>query len=154
MKNPYKLRERPEETEAIGPAIIGFGCCFTGKVETKTDIVVEGELNGPLQIGGRLIVRSGGFVRSEGAECQNAEIFGLFEGTLKVTEHLTIREKGRIKGEIQVGGISIETGGHFDGNCVTAAESRSLFADRPGLMKAEEAEIPENVQLKDKKIKK
>ena len=154
MKNPYKLREHPKGTEATGPAIIGFGCCFTGKVETKTDIVVEGELDGTLQIGGRLIVRSGGSVRSESAECQNAEIFGLFEGTLKVTEHLTIREKGRIKGEIQVGGIEIETGGYFDGNCVTAAESCSIFADRPGLIKAEEVEIPENVQQKEKKIKK
>lgn len=154
MKNPYKLRERQEDAEMTGPAIIGLGCSFTGRLETKTDIVVEGELAGPLQVGGRLIIRSGGCVRSENAECQNAEIHGLFEGTLKVIEHLTIREEGRIKGDIQVGCISIETGGHFDGNCVTSPESRSVFAARPVLIETEEAETSGNVQPKDKKIKK
>ena len=126
MRNLYKLKGRPEETGQTAPALVAAGCRFTGEIRAEADVVVEGELSGKIQVGGRLIVRAAGMVRSEDAECRIAEIFGLFEGTLEVTEHLTIHEKGRVRGNIKVEKISIDTGGHFDGNCVSFSEECPL----------------------------
>ncbi len=154
MKNLYKLKERPEETGKPAPALVAAGCRFTGEIRTEADVVVEGELSGKIQVGGRLIIRPGGTTRSDQAECRNAEIYGLFEGTLKVTEHLTIHEKGRVYGDIQVSHISIETGGYFDGNCVTFTEKSSASGNEPAERPSAGTGMPDPDPEKDKKIKK
>lgn len=148
MKNVYK-----ESCGAPMPAIVATDCCIKGEIDTKSDIIVEGMLIGKLEIEGKLIIRSSGTVRSDNTECRMADIYGLFEGTLKVTEQLTIHEKGKVQGNIKVGNISIEMGGYFEGNCTFLDEPVVLKNESPQIlpMKAEITKINSNKYKKEKK---
>lgn len=129
MKKFYKSVEHSDiPSKFSGPTIINAGCQFTGNLDTEADVLVEGEFVGQLRVGGKLIIRPNGIVRSENAECSHTEIYGLFEGSLKVTENLVVYETGCMKGEINVGCcFTILAGGCFDGNCVMHSRESAAF---------------------------
>lgn len=99
--------------------LVGAGSVFRGEMSLDHDVRIDGEFYGTLRIGGRLVVGAEGKICVDHAECGNADISGLAEGTLTVSGLLQIRSVGRVNSDIAVGKLSIEPGGQYNGKCTT-----------------------------------
>lgn len=120
MLNFNKTKEEQEGVSMpLSPTLIGASVHCEGHLSGNTDVVIDGKFSGTIRIDGRLIIRPGGCICSEGVECRAADISGLAEGPFTVKETLHIREKGALTGDVCVSGISIEEGGMFNGSCTT-----------------------------------
>ncbi len=107
-------RRRPDMPIAENCLAVGCGVHLTGTIESCDSLIVEG------------------FVEADVDDCQSFELTelgrysgkikaniavvdGTFEGTLTVTERLSVRSTGRITGVVWFNGIEIEPGGRIDG---------------------------------------
>lgn len=92
------------------------GTHIEGTITAKSDIRIDGFVDGKLNCSGKLIIGPEGKVEGESV-CQNAVIEGSFKGTLSVTDTLDVRENATVVGEIKTGKLLVQTGAVFNGNC-------------------------------------
>ena len=129
MLNFSKTKEEQEGISMpVSPTLIGASVHCEGHLSGNTDVVIDGKFSGTIQIDGRLIIRPGGCICSEGVECRTADISGLAECPFTIRETLHIREKGALTGDVSVAGIRIEEGGMFNGRCKTLSSGNQLCA--------------------------
>ena len=120
MLNFNKSREGLEEVSvSLAPTLISGSVHCRGHLSGNADVVVEGEFSGTIGPGGR--------VHSEGIECRIADISGEADGIFYISELLYIRQRGVVSGDVAVGGIRIEEGGAFNGNCKTVVSANPLL---------------------------
>lgn len=85
-----------------------------GEITDCDRLVVEGTVNGRMT-GGRLLeIARDGVFQGE-ATVENADIAGVFEGTLTVLNRLSIYASGRVKGTVIYGQLEVERGGRIEG---------------------------------------
>ncbi len=101
------------------------GTHVEGTIVSKSDIRIDGVVEGVLQCSGKLIIGAEGKVEGE-ATCQNAVIEGNFRGTLIVTESLDVRENANVVGEIKTGKLNVQAGAIFNGNCDMGQKIKSI----------------------------
>lgn len=95
---------------------IGVLTKIIGDINTEADIRIDGSLKGNLSTTGKLIIGSKGKIEGD-IICTNAEIEGVFEGKINVSELLTLKSTSSLSGEVTTGQLMIETGANFSGNC-------------------------------------
>lgn len=86
-----------------------------GKFEITASIQIECEVNGELNVGGRLVIGEKGVVRAN-VHTVDAVLKGHYEGHMVATGNVTIAETGRVSGTIQTDSLVISEGGFFNGN--------------------------------------
>lgn len=91
------------------------GTHIEGKIKAPSDIRIEGTLEGDLDCQAKVIIGPSGAVNGT-VTCRTAMIEGKFEGTLKVTDLLEVRESARVEGEVSYGKIKIDAGAVLIGN--------------------------------------
>lgn len=87
-----------------------------GDIESISDIRLDGILQGNLFVKGRVVVGRNAKILGN-IECENADIEGEVEGTLRVRDLLHIKESAIVKGELIVGRLSVEPGGKIEVTC-------------------------------------
>jgi cytoskeletal protein CcmA (bactofilin family) len=93
---------------------VGREISLSGEIDSCEMLVVEGAVKATLDGCKALeITRSGRFNGT--AHVAVADIAGLFDGTLMVTERLILRGTGRIIGTVRYNEIEIERGGRLEG---------------------------------------
>ncbi|GAA0571678.1 hypothetical protein GCM10008942_20470 [Rhizomicrobium electricum] len=92
--------------------VAGAGVTLKGNMQCDM-LRVEGSIEGDVKAR-KLVISSGGTLMGT-AEIEDAEIEGIFEGTLIVSGHLVVRSTGRLAGKFQYGEIEIERGGAVTG---------------------------------------
>lgn len=106
-----------EGIEAERRLTVGYGITLTGEVSDCDRLVIYGKVNAKLaNVKFLQISDSGKFNGS--AQIEQAEISGVFEGELKVTNNITITSTGRVNGKITYGSIEIRPGGKFTGEII------------------------------------
>ncbi len=96
--------------------IIRSGTVIEGDIKTASDIRIEGNLKGTLDVKGKLVIGATGNIEGD-INCQNAEIYGNVTGKVRVTELLSLKANSKLSGEITTGKLSIEPGATFSGTC-------------------------------------
>lgn len=96
-----------------------------GKIIAKSDIRIDGTVEGTVHCSGKLIIGSEGKVEGE-STCENAVIQGSFRGTLIVKGLLDVRENANVVGEIKTGKLIVQTGAVFNGNCDMGQKIKSI----------------------------
>lgn len=91
------------------------GTVIEGKVKAASDIRVEGELNGDLDCQAKVIIGPSGVVKGT-VTCRTAMIEGHFDGNLRVTDLLEVRDNAKVEGEIHYGQLKIDAGAILLGN--------------------------------------
>lgn len=86
-----------------------------GEINDCVHLSIEGELKTPHFKGEKLTLEKNGAFHGI-AEVEMAEIFGKFEGELKVSGLLIIRAGGIVTGQIEYGDLFIERGGNLIGS--------------------------------------
>jgi cytoskeletal protein CcmA (bactofilin family) len=103
------------EAEAINQTLtVGRGIKIKGTISDCDSIAVEGHLEASCVSREMQILECGTF-RGD-AEIETAEISGIFEGNLTVTNRLLIRSSGLVSGVIRYCSIEIEAGGQISGD--------------------------------------
>lgn len=104
------------------------GTHVEGTIVCKSDIRIDGSIEGVLECSGKLIIGAGGKVEGE-ATCQNAVVEGAFRGTLVVHESLDVRETANVVGDIKTAKLNVMAGAIFNGNCDMGQKVKSIPSD-------------------------
>lgn len=111
-----------------GRMVIGRDVVLSGEISSCADLMVEGTVKAELKDGNCVVITETG--RFDGTlDVIDAEISGLFEGSLTVKNRLVIRPSAEIKGDILYGTIEVHPGARIEGK-MTAME-RPVVIEEP-----------------------
>lgn len=108
---------------------ISQGTKLTGTIVSEGSFRVEGELDGNVEIEGKVVISETGFIKGE-VVCENADIEGFFEGKLKVKSCLTLKSTANITGEVVADQLIVEAGAKFNATCQMSGHVKSLDDER------------------------
>jgi len=101
-------------------------------------LVIEGTMESQLLQAQELVISHSGVFKGE-VQVEDAEIAGVFDGTLTATGSLTIRATGRVIGTARSRRLSVEDGGQLSGKMEMITET-SAARVAPAPRSAEPAE--------------
>jgi cytoskeletal protein CcmA (bactofilin family) len=106
------------DSEIISSGInrICAGTNFVGNVDASSDIRIDGNLDGNLTTRGKLVVGETGEIKGD-IICKNADILGVINGKLSVSDFLVLKSTAKVKADVTTGRILIEAGAFFSGLC-------------------------------------
>jgi cytoskeletal protein CcmA (bactofilin family) len=108
---------------------VGREISLSGEIASCDTLIVEGSVEANLQNCRDVDIAETGFFKGS-AEIDNADVRGVFEGTLVVRKRLLIRSGGQVSGTIKYGQIEIELGGQISGD-VQVNTASDVIAELP-----------------------
>ncbi|MFN9091782.1 MAG: polymer-forming cytoskeletal protein [Alphaproteobacteria bacterium] len=111
---------------------LGKGISIQGSVTEAERIVIDGTMESQLLQCQELAISHSGVFKGE-VQVEDADIAGVFDGTLTATGSLTIRATGRVLGVARSRRLSVEDGGQLTGRMemITEAPSGAPMAVAP-----------------------
>lgn len=125
---------QPVVRPSAGAARVGATLSFKGELAGDEDLVVDGELEGNIELGSsRLTVGPEGRVQAD-IRAREIIVQGNVRGKLRATDRLQITRTGNVVGELVAGRIVIEDGAYFKGSIdiQKPEEERRAPAEAPG----------------------
>lgn len=92
------------------------GTKITGKIEAEGDFRIDGEIDGEIICNGKVLVGQHALLKGT-ITCANAEISGSVNGTLVISEILSLQATALIEGDIKTKTLVIQPGAVFNGTC-------------------------------------
>lgn len=92
------------------------GTLVEGTVKAESDIRVDGTIKGTLTCNAKVIIGPSGVIEGD-IVCQNAVIEGKFNGKLKVSDLLSIKETAEVVGDITTDKLLVQPGAIFNVTC-------------------------------------
>ena len=89
---------------------------LTGKINAKTDIRIDGVLDGDVITTGKVIIGKEAQVKGK-LLCGNADIEGFFKGELTVSGILNLKKNSIVEGVVHIQKLIVESGATFNANC-------------------------------------
>jgi cytoskeletal protein CcmA (bactofilin family) len=105
----------PPRPAAAAPCVIGAKTQFKGEITGTETVVVDGLVEGTVNITGPLRVSPGGTVKAT-VSAQSIVVAGELVGDCHATERVEIEAKGRLTGNIRAPRVVIVEGATFRGN--------------------------------------
>ena len=96
-------------------AAIGASMIIVGEIYSREELLVDGEVDGKLELQHRLTVGSNGKLRAT-IKAREVVIYGNVQGDVEVSEKITIKKGGSLVGDIRTAGIVIDDGAYFKGS--------------------------------------
>ena len=87
-----------------------------GSINAKTDIRIDGSLDGEVVTTGKVILRKESNVKGK-VLCANADIEGVFNGELTVSGILNLKTGSNVEGKVHIQKLVVESGAIFNANC-------------------------------------
>lgn len=103
--------------------VINAGVQLVGTIKGIGDVVLHGALEGDVRLSGILVLGKSGKIRGK-IEARNVVVEGDFEGIIKATEKVEIRDGGKCKGDIFTATIAVSENAYFEGNVKMEVEDR------------------------------
>ena len=108
--------------------VVGRGISLQGTVTDAERLVVEGTVESEMIQAAELFVAPTGVFRGE-VQVEDAEIAGLFDGTVTARGALIVRGTGKVNGTARYRKLSVEEGGQISGRMEMVQEG--LLPPRP-----------------------
>lgn len=105
---------RPGVPSALNVARIGPNLTIKGSVTGEEDLQIDGKVDGPVTIRGRLTVGTSGQLTA-GVTARELAVYGKVSGNVDARDRVDIKRDGAVIGDIQTARISIEDGAIFKG---------------------------------------
>ncbi len=103
---------------------IGNGTIIKGDIESNGDFRIDGELTGTIRTKGKVVIGSTGKVDGE-VICQNADLEGVANANMTVSELLTLKATAKLNGDVTTSKLAIEPGAQFLGSCKMGTNIKS-----------------------------
>ena len=94
--------------------VIGQGTHVVGEVHGDDALVVQGRIDGRIQIGDALTVDAGGIVQAD-VEARTVVVAGVLVGSITASESVRLTPKARVVGSISSPKVGIEAGAAYRG---------------------------------------
>ncbi len=148
---------KEKKTPAVNsaPTYIGRGMRIEGKIYGMRPIWIDGEVHGTIDSISEVII--GEFAKVDATiRAATIKVNGSVEGELFASNSIEIMPKGRVSGNITnlAGSLVIQTGGIFEGQCLTATEEKlkKMLPDQiPKLLLDESPNSPDELKLSQNK---
>lgn len=115
----YPQRRTIEDAPTRAGAVIGKSLSITGRVTGREDLVVDGRVEGDIELPeSRLTVGAGGHVQG-GVRAREIVVYGAVQGNLEATERIEIKKNARVLGDLKAARPVIEDEAYFKGNVET-----------------------------------
>ena len=110
------LEPRIDSGQPVASASARIGASFEikGSITGEEDLQIDGKVEGPVTITGRLIIGSSGQLKS-GVTARELAIYGKVSGNVDARDRVEIKRDGEVIGDIQTARISIDDGAIFKG---------------------------------------
>lgn len=116
------MQARPDVPMGVRPPVtenkiltVGRDITLSGEIKRCDRLVIEGEVDASLE-GTRVIEIAQAGTFNGDTEVEEADIAGVYTGTLTAKKKLIIRKTGRVTGNIRYKEIIIEAGGQLGGD--------------------------------------
>lgn len=96
--------------------LIGKDTVFTGTLDIKGAIRIDGTVKGKVICSDTVTVGAGGFVEAE-IEAVTAVVAGKIVGNLVASERVELQAKSDVEGDIKTKSLVVEQGAIFCGSC-------------------------------------
>ena len=135
-------KEGTDQQAAIS-TILGNDCKFTGDVDAKGTIRIDGEFDGKIVSTDSVIVGNSGVVKGE-VHAAHAMVSGTVEGNIFAKKKVELQSGSRLIGDVESMSLVIEDGVFFEGKSKMRKEGEA-FVQKPKVFhsaeqKKEEAE--------------
>ena len=87
-----------------------------GNIKSKTDIRIDGNVEGEVVTTGKVILGKESDVIGK-ILCSNADIEGKFDGEMIVSGTLNLKTGSNVKGKVKIQKLIVESGSIFNANC-------------------------------------
>lgn len=104
----------PLRDRAQGGGLIGKEMRIKGEIHSEESLAIEGEVEGSVELGSRLVVGEHGQVTA-GVKAAEVDVRGSIQGNVEATTRVVIRKGAKIVGDVTTAGIVIEDGAYFKG---------------------------------------
>jgi len=94
--------------------IIGESIKVKGRIVSREELQMNGELQGELEMDGRLTVGVKGKVDAN-VRAREVIVAGSMKGNVEAAERLVLRKGAHLEGDVKTAGIVIEDGAYFKG---------------------------------------
>ena len=118
LTQPRDTAPRPPEPARQAPgaaAAIGASMIIVGEIYSREELLVDGEVDGKLELQHRLTVGPNGKVRAT-IKAREVVVHGNVQGDVEVSEKIVIKKGGSLVGDIRTAGIVIDDGAYFKGS--------------------------------------
>ena len=103
------------ERENHGSATIGKAVKVVGKIYSKEDLIVDGDLEGTVEaLEHKLTIGPNGTVHAD-VKAREVAVLGSLQGDVEATDKIEIRKDAKLVGNIKTARILIEDGAYFKG---------------------------------------
>jgi cytoskeletal protein CcmA (bactofilin family) len=109
-------KNNESEQQQILHNTITSGTEIVGDINSQGDLRLDGFLKGNLNIKGRVVIGKTGKLTGT-ITCKNAEVNGIVEGKIYVSELLSLTETANVNGDIIINKLNIQPGCKFTGTC-------------------------------------
>ncbi len=96
--------------------VVVEGSKIIGDFIAESSVRIDGEIQGNVTSSSKVVIGLTGFIHGN-LICDEADVEGRIEGTIKVDSLLTLRSQSNVTGEISTSKIQIEEGAQFSGEC-------------------------------------
>ncbi|MBP0495644.1 polymer-forming cytoskeletal protein [Roseomonas sp. SG15] len=112
--------------------VVGKGISLQGTVADAERLVVDGTVESQMIQASELQITHSGVFKGE-VQVEDAEIAGVFDGTITARGNLTIRATGRVLGVARCRRLSVEEGGQLSGRMemLTDAQAAAVQPSQP-----------------------
>src|SRR5262245_13489298 len=99
----------PPATQASAAAAIGASMVIVGEIYSREELLVDGEVDGKLELQHRLTVGPNGKVRAT-IKAREVVVYGNVQGDVEVSDKITIKKNGSLVGDIRTAATIIDDG--------------------------------------------
>ena len=139
-------KEAGDQQAAIS-SILGSDCKFTGDVDAKGTIRVDGEFEGKIMSSDSVIVGKGGIIRGE-IHAAHTVVSGTVEGNIFAKKKVELESGSKLIGDVESMSLVIEDGVFFEGKSKMRKEGE-VFAQKPRIFQGKVEEETEEAEVTD-----
>jgi cytoskeletal protein CcmA (bactofilin family) len=137
VPSPPRTSPSPKASSGGRSTYIGPGVKIKGEISADVEVVVDGEVQGHLELRDSLVVGSEGFVDGD-IVARSVQVGGKVVGNVRGTDRVELLKSGRIEGDVVSPRVVIAEGAFFKGKLEMASQ-QAPSAPAPG------REAPEKV---------
>jgi cytoskeletal protein CcmA (bactofilin family) len=115
---------RQEDASRETESIVGPSVKIEGDLKSNGNLRIDGSVVGKVKTAQNLMVGESAHISAD-VEAENATVYGVIQGNVKVTGGLSLGNTGKILGDISCGRLKVEEGAYFAGKC--------QMKDKPGI---------------------
>ena len=112
IKNKTTMQNSSESNKID---IIEKSTKIVGEITSKADFRIDGSVEGKIVTSGKVVIGEEGSVIGR-IDCSNSDIAGSIDGIIDVSGILSLKSSSKVKGEVLVGKLAVESGANVDAN--------------------------------------